>query len=411
VAGLHASPEQQVVITTVMAGVITVGALRYSSVLEASLAFLATSLLVCVGYAAIAGVPLDVYIFLAVFVLLLGRSVISQARMFKAQFEAGAQLAQADADRKLLRAEAEQEHWRSEHAAAEAKAAAQRSAERARRDAVEQLAGGFEQSILQIATELASAAEQTRSAAETLGANSGATHRHIAEVALRAREADEGAKGLREHSSELGGLLATVGDYLEQQHRAADGVRDLSHRVAAEFDKVTATAHGAGTIAGTITEIATRTNMLALNAAIEAARAGEAGRGFAVVAAEVRTLAEQTGAQTKEVRGKLLMITNAVASAAALVCEMRQSFTEMSQISTTVGDAIARQRVVGDSVQRLAELAATVAREVQESAAAAAAAAEDAAAVTMDLGEATTGMAAQSHRLVHETGAFLSRVA
>jgi methyl-accepting chemotaxis protein len=411
VAGMAAPLEQQVVITTVMAGVITVGALRYSAVVEASLTFLATAILVCIGYAAVAGVPLDVYLFLVVFVLLLGRAVLAQAKMFQQQFRAGAELAQAKADRDVVAAKAEQEHWRLQHASAEAAASSQEQAERLRRETLQRLGGDFEQSVLQIATELASVAEQTRASAQLLAENSSSTQQQIADVSKRARDADIGAGDVLEQSSELGRLLMAVGQHMVEQDAATQRVQDLTRHVDERFDNLAATAKGVETIAGTIAELANRTNLLALNATIEAARAGDAGRGFAVVAAEVRELAEQSGAATEEVRRKLALITDAVTAAASLVQSMRESFVEMSAISGTVAEAMTRQRSVAQAVEHFAEVAASIVSEVQQSAAAAEAASGDAARLTSELESATGRMASRSHSLVDHTTAFLSRVA
>lgn len=62
-----------------------------------------------------------------------------------------------------------------------------------------------------------------------------------------------------------------------------------------------------------ISAIAEQTNLLALNAAIEAARAGEHGRGFAVVAEEVRKLAEESSAATKEIATLIGQIQSKIA--------------------------------------------------------------------------------------------------
>lgn len=411
VAGLAAPIEQQVVIATVMAGVITLGALRYSAVVEASLAFLGTAIGVCIGFAAAAAVPLDLYIFLAVFVLMLGRAVLTQAKMFQTQFRAGSELAQARADRDVVTAKAEQEHWRAQHAAAAATAASQQEAERARRETLERLARDFEQSILTIATDLAGAAEQTRGSADDLARNSIATHAQIDQLTAHARHADTGAVDLVQQCAELGRLLSTVSEHLREQGTASARVRNLTEEVDRRFDQLVATAKGAEAIAGAIAEIASRTNLLALNATIEAARAGAAGRGFAVVAGEVRDLAEQAERATEDVRGKLSEIGEAVAATAELVQDMRSSFSEMSLISDTVGDAVGRQENVAAAVSSFAGDAAALVSEVQRSAEVAEAGMRDASGLTSDLGEATERMAQQSRRLVEATNAFLARVA
>ena len=119
-AGYFASLEQQVLVTTVMAGVVAIGALRYATVPLASLSFLAAATVVCTVYAVFALVPIAVFIFLAVFLLLLAKNVIAQAKTFIDQFAAGVALTKAETERELLQAKAEQEAWKAQAVAAEA---------------------------------------------------------------------------------------------------------------------------------------------------------------------------------------------------------------------------------------------------------------------------------------------------
>jgi methyl-accepting chemotaxis protein len=86
----------------------------------------------------------------------------------------------------------------------------------------------------------------------------------------------------------------------QTQQIAIKAATDAEEGGAAVLQAVTAMKNIAEKIS-IIEEIARQTNLLALNAAIEAARAGEHGKGFAVVAAEVRKLAERSGAAAAEI--------------------------------------------------------------------------------------------------------------
>jgi methyl-accepting chemotaxis protein len=116
--------------------------------------------------------------------------------------------------------------------------------------------------------------------------------------------ATEQAAALEEVSSSMEQMASNIRANADNAHqtesiasRAADNARIGGTAVS---ETVTAMKEIAEKIS-IVEEIARQTNLLALNAAIEAARAGEHGKGFAVVAAEVRKLAERSGAAAAEI--------------------------------------------------------------------------------------------------------------
>ncbi len=137
--------------------------------------------------------------------------------------------------------------------------------------------------------------------------------------------------------------------------KASDSVKELGE-AAEKINQVTET----------INEIADQTNLLALNATIEAARAGEAGKGFAVVANEIKDLAKQTTAATKEIQERIEGVQSSSEQTIKVIGVISEIITSTSEIVSTMAAAVEEQAVTSKEIANNVSQASVGMQEVTE---------------------------------------------
>ncbi len=153
---------------------------------------------------------------------------------------------------------------------------------------------------------------------------------------------------------EFHGTVQTTADAAVQAsqlaHAASQVVQhgdDVMRKVVNTMSEISLSSRQISDITSVIDGIAFQTNILALNAAVEAARAGEQGRGFAVVAAEVRSLAQRSGAAAKEINALISGSVAKVEAGAGLV----------SSAGSTMNDIVAQVQKVADLIGKISSAA------------------------------------------------------
>jgi methyl-accepting chemotaxis protein len=186
----------------------------------------------------------------------------------------------------------------------------------------------------------------------------------------------------RQAAEQIGTLMETVAAGAEQLNASIkeitvsmtmskDRTSDTFDLVV-EADRTTKqlseSAESMGSIVDVINNISGQINLLALNATIESARAGEAGRGFAVVAGEVKNLAGQASAATKQISTSIDDMRSMTAEVVGSLDAIRGAMQQVLEYVASTASSVEEQSAVASEISANTHRAAEEANQIGASA-------------------------------------------
>ncbi|MCJ2037110.1 methyl-accepting chemotaxis protein [Methylobacterium sp. J-068] len=289
-------------------------------------------------------------------------------------------------------------------------ALARAGAEVQRRQAMQEMADGFERAVGAIVSAVGKSAGELQATAQAMSGTATQTASQSGSVAAAAEEAASNVETVAAAAEELGSSVQEIGRQVQGSAELAGmAVREAGNTAALVQELNGATAR-IGDVVKLISDIAGQTNLLALNATIEAARAGEAGRGFAVVATEVKELAGQTARATEEIGTQIARIQGATVESVSAIEAIRARIGEISAVATSIAAGVEEQDAATQEIVRNVAQAAMGTGEVTANIAGVAGAAEETGAAASQVLASASELSRQSAHLGREVSRFLASV-
>lgn len=209
------------------------------------------------------------------------------------------------------------------------------------------------------AEQMSAHSDTVATAAEEMSSNmkavSAAMEESTTNVSMVAAATQEMTATIDEIASNSERAMKVTNNAVQETEKASESIISLG-RAAQEINKVTEA----------INDIADQTNLLALNATIEAARAGDAGKGFAVVANEIKELAKQTTASTREIRQRIDDVQHSTRQTVTVIDRVATTVEEVNGIVTAIATAVEEQSASSKKIAKNVSQAYTGMQQVNQ---------------------------------------------
>jgi methyl-accepting chemotaxis protein len=294
--------------------------------------------------------------------------------------------------------------------AAAAEKAAEQEAKQRQAAMIDQLTREFNDGATSALAAVSTAASRMKGSAEKMSKVAAQAKEQTGAVASASEQAAANVQTVAAATEELASSISEISRQVGESTRIATQAVEQVAKSEVTVTELANAANRIGEVVGLINTIAAQTNLLALNATIEAARAGEAGKGFAVVASEVKSLATQTARATEGITAQVSAIQGSTQEAVDTIKGIGQIIDKMSEIATTVAAAVEEQGAATAEIARNIQQAASGTQNVSNNIVGVSNAANQTGETASDVLESSDGLAAESEALSNEVGRFLARI-
>ncbi|ABE40333.1 methyl-accepting chemotaxis sensory transducer [Rhodopseudomonas palustris BisB5] len=273
-----------------------------------------------------------------------------------------------------------------------------------------QLADSFEAAVGDIVETVSSASTELEASATKLTSTAERSQELTTMVAAASEEATTNVQSVASATEELSSSVNEISRQVQSSARMANDAVDQARATNDRVSELSKAAARIGDVVELINTIAGQTNLLALNATIEAARAGEAGRGFAVVASEVKALAEQTAKATGDISQQISSIQTATQESVGSIRDISGTIEKLSEIASTIASAVEEQGAATQEISRNVQQAAIGTQQVSSNINDVQRGANETGSASTQVLSAAKSLSSDSRRLKLEVGKFLSTV-